>query len=106
MAVRLPGYLLQHQVTIEPHLGAGAYGDQYGPAVVERSFVDGKRRMIRDQAGEQTMSTATVILRLTANCPIGSRITLPDGRVATALQTLTRDGGQLPVPSHLEVLTT
>lgn len=104
--MRLPNYLLQHQVTIEPYTGTGAYGDTYGAGVAVRCMVDGKRRMIRDQSGEQTMSMSTVYCALDTPCPVGSRVTLPDGRVATALSVTTCDGGNLPVPSHLEVYTT
>ncbi|MEU2563216.1 hypothetical protein ABZ626_28335 [Streptomyces longispororuber] len=47
--------------------------------------------------------SSTVYALPDARCPARSRVTLPDGRQTTAIAALTRDGGGLPTPDHLEV---
>jgi hypothetical protein len=105
--VDLPDLLLQHEVIIEAYDGTDGYGRaRYVPPVTERCFLDHRRRLVRAATGEEVVSESTVYLRLDATVPPESRVTLPDGRVATVIQALRRDGGELPVPSHLELVLT
>lgn len=96
-------WLLRHEVTIEPYLGASAYGPRYGPPVAVRCFLDAQTRMVRAPDGTQVTSTATVRARLDTTAPAQSRVTLPDGRVTSVIAALQRDGGGLPTPDHLEL---
>lgn len=111
VAVSIPAYLLQHTITVEPLLGQTGQGEEsFGPAVTLACFVEGRRRRVRtpsssNSTGDEVLSTATAYCTdLNANAPVGSRVTLPEGRVAYVLEALRRDGGALPVPSHLELL--
>ncbi|MCP2261082.1 hypothetical protein LX15_004802 [Streptoalloteichus tenebrarius] len=90
-------------IVIEPYVGAGPFGDTYGPATVVRCIVDERRRLVRDATGDTVVSETTVYCPLTVAAPPGSRVTLPDGRVSVVLTSSRGDGGRLPVPSHLEV---
>ncbi|MGA5424522.1 hypothetical protein [Streptomyces lavendulocolor] len=100
---RIPGWLLRHRITVEPLLGSGAYGDEYGSATQVRCFLDEQTRNIRAADGSDTVSTSTAYCPLDSNIPPGSRVTLPSGRSTTVANALRRDGGGLPTPDHLEV---
>lgn len=102
MAVALPRFLLQHQVVIEPFQGTGANGPVYGPPVTVPCFRDDKRRLVRAPNGSQVVSESTVYCLPGTVAPPESRINL-GSRVATVITTADRDGGALPVPSHVEV---
>lgn len=102
MAVALPRFLLQHTVTIEPFLGNGATGPIYGPPVTVPCFRDDKRRLVRAMNGSQVISESTVYCLPGTVAPPESRINLGT-RTATVITTAIRDGGSLPVPSHVEV---
>lgn len=106
----IPAVLLQHVITIEPYTGQDGQGqDLYGAAVEVQCFVDAKVRRIRSAAtsnatGDEVLSEATAYAPLATVAPPNSRVTLPDGTVSRVLQALRRDGGSLPVPSHLEIV--
>lgn len=106
----IPAYLLVHTITIEPYIGQDGEGaDLYGPAVEVRCFVDAKRRRVRSPAtnnatGDEVLSEATAYAPLATVAPPNSRVTLPDGGVSRIIAALRRDGGSLPVPSHLEIV--
>jgi hypothetical protein len=102
----VPEYLLVHQITVEPYQGDGAYGPQYGGPVTVRCFLDQQTRMVRSKTGTEITSTGTAYCHLAAVAPPDSRVTLPDGRQATVIAALRRDGAGLPLPSHLEVQLT
>lgn len=99
----IPGWLLRHEVTVEPYLGTGPHGPKYGPPAVVRGFLDEETRLVRDPAGDEVTSTSTLYARLDTVAPAKSRVTLPDGRITTVLAALRRDGGGLQTPDHLEV---
>lgn len=99
----LPRRLLRHQITVEPLLGQGPYGPQYGPPAVARCFLDQATRMVRSPGGEQITSSSTAYAPLATVAPPGSRVTLPDGRQTNVIAALRRDGSGLPTPDHLEV---
>jgi hypothetical protein len=108
----IPSYLLQHVITIEPYLGqAGDGSPVYGDALEVACFLDAKVRRIRAQAadtstGDEVLSEATAYAPGPTRTDItaDSRVTLPDGTQTRVLQLLRRDGGSLPVPSHLEIV--
>ncbi|CAM5608607.1 hypothetical protein SSPIM334S_02536 [Streptomyces spiroverticillatus] len=100
----VPPFLLRHRVVVEPYLGDTAYGAQYGAAVAEvPALVAEQRTMIRDATGRAVTSTAQVIAGPDLVCPVGSRITLPSGRVTTALAVARHTAPGLPVPACCEV---
>lgn len=101
---RIPGFLLRHQVTIEPYDGSSAYGPLYGAPVTVRCFLDEQTRLVRAADGHDVTSNATLYCRLDAvTAPPESRVTLPDGTQRTVVAALRRDGGGLPTPDHLEL---
>lgn len=105
----IPAWLLTRAgqtVTVEPYQGTGAYGDIYGPAVQVRAIVDAGRRLVRDADGREVTSETTLYAPLSTVAPAGSRITLANGTTSTVIAAKPRDGGSLPVPSHLEVVLT
>jgi hypothetical protein len=101
----IPDFLLQHEIEIEPYLGVtGSGADSFGAAVDVPCFVDEKVRRVIAPTGEETVSDATAYAVLDTAAPAGSRVTLPSGRVGRVIAALRRDGGDLPVPSHLEII--
>ncbi|MGW4411162.1 hypothetical protein ACWEJ6_44525 [Nonomuraea sp. NPDC004702] len=98
----LPAWLLRHQVYVEALEGEGPYGPEFADQVVERGFIAEKRRLVRDAEGAEVVSETTVIMRLDAICPAGSRVTV-NGRTTYAIVSARQDGGGLPTPDHLEV---
>lgn len=103
----IPAWLLRHEVTIEAYAGtSGAGVELYDTAVTVRCFKDDKRRLVRAATGQEVVSESTLYAPLSTSCPVQSRVTLPDGRQATVIQSLSRDGGGLPTPDHLEIVLT
>lgn len=106
----IPAYLLQHTITVEPYAGQGGGGeDLYGASVQVVCFVDAKVRRVRSPStsnatGDEVLSEATAYAPLDTVAPPNSRVTLPDGTVSRVIAALRRDGGSLPVPSHLEIV--
>lgn len=100
----------QHTVIFEPYLGQSGAGEAlYGAAVSLVGFCDAKVRIIRTAAtqtntGDEQLSEATFYTDRGPSVPVESRATLPDGRTSRVLAVLDRDGGSLPVPSHLEIV--
>lgn len=102
----LPGWMLQHTVTIEALTGEGAYGPVYADPAAVRCFLDEQTRLVRSSNGEQVTSSSTAYARLDTTAPAGSRVTLPDGRQTTVIAALRRDGGAMVTPDHLEIQLT
>lgn len=100
----LPEMILQHTVQVEPYLGSGAFGDTWGPAFPVPCLVDAKRRLVRDRGGSQVVSETTILADRGPTIPDRSRITLPDGSQTLVIAVRDHDGGDLPVPSHLEIV--
>lgn len=99
----LPGLAYQHSITVEAYEGAGAYGPVYAAPVTVACFLDEQTRMVRAGDGTQVTSSSTAYADLDTVAPAQSRVTLPDSRQTTVIAALRRDGGALPVPSHLEI---
>ncbi|MFE9645316.1 hypothetical protein ACFYO0_14605 [Streptomyces sp. NPDC006365] len=100
----IPGYLLRHEVVVEPYEGDSAYGPVYAAPVTVRCFLEEKNRLVRDKDGREVTSSSTFRCRLGAvDAPPDSRVTLPGGRQTTVISQARHDGGGLPTPDHLEV---
>lgn len=100
----VPSFLLRHRISVEPYVGDGAYGPQYGDTVRDvPALVAVSVRMVRDSTGREVTSTAQVIADPGLECPVGSRLTLPDGRATTAVAVARHTAPGLPVPACTEV---
>jgi hypothetical protein len=99
----IPGWLLQHAVTVEAWHGEGPDGPTYDAPVTVRCFLDQATRTVRATDGTQVTSSSTAYCRLDTVAPALSRVTLPDGRVTSVIAAMRRDGAALPTPSHLEL---
>jgi len=101
---QLPAWLFCHTVTVEPYEGHGAYGEVYGAPVANvPCLADFRVRKIRAATGEEVTSTATVYAAPGRTCPVGSRVTLPDGRTTTALAVGPHTAPGLGLPECTEV---
>lgn len=99
----IPEFLLQHEVTVEAADGGGPYGPKYAAPAVVRCFLEEQTHKVRDPGGEEVTSSSTFYALPDEVCPAGSRVTLPSGRVTTAIVSYRHDAGTLPAPAHLEV---
>lgn len=103
--MNIPDELLQHTIVIEPYQGrAGDGSDYYATPAYTSAFVDEKVRTVRTATGDEAVSDATAYVALDTEAPALSRVTLPSGRQCRVLVALRRDAGDLPAPSHLEIV--
>lgn len=107
-AASVPLALLVHRVTVETYQGRNGRGAPvYASASAPiRAFVDHKTRMVRSSStGQEVVSSTTVILKPSQYdaFPPGSMVTLPTGERREVIERFNRDGGTLPVPSHVEL---
>lgn len=76
---RIPGRLLPHTIVVEPHLGAGAYGDRWGePVHRPRCLVEGGTHLVTNRSGTEQVASTTVYTE-PANIPAGSMVTTHPG---------------------------
>lgn len=108
--VSLPRILTPHTVLIEDKTGDGAYGPVHATArEVRRCRVEDKRTLVRDEHGQEVVSTSRVFLRPDAGpVPAGSRVTLwpgrPHERTATVITAALHHTP--PAPEHHELALT
>ncbi|MCG5220267.1 hypothetical protein [Streptosporangium sp. KLBMP 9127] len=102
----LSDHLLRHTITVQPYLGTGPSGATYGAAVTYRGYVQDKRQLVRNTAGEEVTSETTVYLNPGATIPPRSKVTVPSGRTTTVITANRREGATGPVRDHLEVTLT
>jgi hypothetical protein len=100
---QVPGFLLQHRVTVEPYLGSSSKGDRYGPPETVRCLIDEKTQQVTTPGGQEVTSGSSYITRPDHRPPPNSRVTLPDGRRTKVITIARADGGRLPVPSNTQV---
>lgn len=101
--VKLPRWLLRHTITVEPYQGSGAYGPQYGDPHAAAALVAETVKHVRSGTGEIVVSTAQIYAGPDLDCPVGSRVILPDGRITRVLTTARHTAPGLPVPESTEV---
>lgn len=105
--MKIPPFLLVHTVSVETPAGDGPFGPTFNAAIDLRCMVDEQTRLVRDNTGNQVVSSTQIFHNGDpTDTPVGSRITLPSGRTATVLTVSDRNGGILPVPSHVELALT
>ncbi len=98
-----PRIWLQHKVSVAPYLSWNTWGD----AVMRRGLVQDEPVVRTTKAGIVHHTRTTFFTPLVgvgdAACPVGSKLTLPDGRTGFAAATVVNGGVRLPLPEHLEV---
>ncbi|QJT04354.1 hypothetical protein G9272_32065 [Streptomyces asoensis] len=100
---QIPGFLLQHTVTVEAYLGSGSKGDLYAAPEPVRCLIDEKTQQVTNPGG-QTVTSGSSYITVPSHRPApNSRVTLPDGRRTTVITIARADGGTLPVPSNTQV---
>lgn len=92
-----------HTVRIEPYLGPGAGGPVYGPAVAVACRINAGHRLVRRPESAEDTDDTVIYLAAGVQCPLQSRVTLPDGSTATVMRVVARDAGRRPSPAHQEV---
>lgn len=109
----VPLTLLRMTASVETLEGVnGRSGQTFADPVSFKCFVEAKTRRVRSQqTGNETTSSTTLYCRRTAaggpsSFTVGSRVTLPSGRVAEVIELADRHGGGLATPDHLEVILT
>lgn len=111
-AGQIPRAWLIHTISVQPYLGQAGDGSQvYGDAFDLPCLVEERRRHIRgtnnpSSTGDELWSTATAYADLgyAGTVTNASLVALPSGRTTRVLDVGRRDGGNLPVPSHLELI--
>lgn len=74
------GSLLRQVIKVAPFTGRDGYGNPtYGTDVVYRGRLVGRRRLVRNDQGEQVVSTQTVYLGSNANLSTKDKVTLTTG---------------------------
>lgn len=72
--------MCRHTVVVEPYAGTGAFGERvYGAATSEAARVVGQRKIVKDAAGKEVVSTITVYVARDVVIDPRSRVTLPAG---------------------------
>lgn len=99
----VPGFLLQHEVSVEEYLGASSTGDVYAAPRIVRCLIDERTQLVTSPGGEEVTSAASYIVQPGHRPPPKSRVTLPDGRTTKVITVGRADGGRLPVPSNTQV---
>lgn len=100
--MRVPSSLLRSSITVEPYLGAGAYGPSYGTAVTLRARVEGRRRAVRRPDGTDVIASATATIRPEGpDVPVESRV-VHAGRTYEVLDVVLGEG--LTRPTYRELI--
>lgn len=74
------GVFMGQTIKIAPFTGRDGYGNlTYGTDVVYRGRLVGKRRLVRNDQGEQVLSTQTIYLGSNVNVSTKDRVTLSTG---------------------------
>lgn len=102
----VPPHLLRHTITVQPYLGSGPSGAIYGAPVTYRAFVQDKRQLVRNLAGDEVVSETTLYTDPGAVIPAKSKCTVPSGRTATVITANRREGAIHALRDHLEVTLT
>lgn len=73
--MKIPKFLCRNEVTIKPYSGSGAYGPVYGNEYTAKCYVELKRKMIRNNEGDEIVANGPVIFRDEIDIPIKSELT-------------------------------
>lgn len=75
-------------LTVEPYLGSGSAGEKYGAGIEHPGLIQlPQDKLVRTAQGDETTSSTAVYapLSIAGDFPLGSRVTLADGRRAAVL---------------------
>lgn len=103
--MRIPDYLLVHDVTVKPYKGRSSSGKVYGPPFPLKCMARGKRRMVRDSDGTERLSELTLYA-----APGQADAVPPDsivewqGDTTEVIAAINQDSGGLGAPDHTEVV--
>jgi hypothetical protein len=96
-----------HTAVVETNGVGNAYGDNLADPIADIGYLEGGTKLIRDQTGQQVVSTSTWYTDLAniAHYTPDSQFTAPDGRVARVIGV---NSFQTPlgVEDHVEVYLT
>ncbi|MCY1141379.1 hypothetical protein OWR29_25555 [Actinoplanes sp. Pm04-4] len=95
-------------IQVQALTGSGAYGDVYAdPVDVALCVVDDTNRVVpvqtQDTEGSTAVSSTTVFCPKGTAAPVGSLVTLPNGRVAKVIARSDLDDHGLGLPEHVEL---
>lgn len=96
-----------HTASVETFQGAGAYGDLFSPLVRDTGFLQGGIKLVRDQTGQQVVSSSQWYTDLAnaAHYTPDSRFTDPDGKVSRVVGVNVNET-PLGLADHVEVYLT
>ena len=60
--MKIPGFLLCHNVSIKEYSGSGAYGPIWDTEYIVKGYFETNIRLVRDGYGEEVVSGASVIM--------------------------------------------
>jgi head-tail adaptor len=94
----VPGWLLRHQITVEPYVDWG----EFGPA---HDLVCHVKEALAPAGptGTERMAQVTIVAHSWEQVPAGSRLTLADGRKGYATASVKHTAPGLPTPDHIEI---
>lgn len=101
--MRVPAYLFRHAVSVEPFVGEGSTGPEYGAAVTVRGLWEAKRRLVGMSEGTETVASATFYTDLDSPLGVDDKVTF-DGLEYRVVEVRTKDSTYPTNPPHLEVL--
>lgn len=100
----VPRFMLRHRFGVEPYLGTWG---SYGPFVDGiQGQVDEKLATAQADAGVERLTLFTIVTDLDVDCPEGSRVHLPDGRIGYASAVARHNTGTRAPIDHAEIAVT
>lgn len=96
-------FFFPDEVTVRDYEAGGGMGGGYGnPRTLEAEVID-KQEIVRNLAGEEVVSSTRVTVKLAANVPLRSLVTVRPGRFAEREAEVLQvgyDENPPPLPSH------
>lgn len=103
--MRIPARFLVHTVTVRPYAGRSSTGPVFGAPFTLQCMAQGQRRLVRDGAGAEKLSTLTLYAApgQASTIPPGSEVDW-QGDTTTVIGATDHDSGGLGAPDHTEVV--
>jgi hypothetical protein len=96
-----PRWMFRQTVTVEPYIGEGAYGPQYGAGYMLKCRIEARVHTVLTPDGEETTAMARLFCLPGANLPTQSKV-IWDGAAHDVL-TVGSQPGPTGKPHHIEV---
>lgn len=100
----LPLFLQVHTVTVTPKTGETGTGDVVGTPVSVAGFLDPKVRLVRNQYGQEVVSSATFYTTDTRDLWAPDSAVAWTGGSGVVISAATRTDAGLGAPQHTEVV--